>query len=156
VLDDDVLPLASGLSALGRTLQLRIAAAKLSYADASAVAQTVTPTATALLPLSPVHPAAVRDGSGVTLSWIRRTRIDGDSWDVVEVPLGEESEAYEVDILDGPSVVRTLSTSMPEVLYGAADEITDFGSPQTSLTIAVYQLSASVGRGIAAQATLKT
>jgi hypothetical protein len=156
VLDGNVLPLASGLSALGRTMQLRIAAAKLSYGDASAVAQTVTPTATALMPLSTVHPAAVRDGSGVTLSWIRRTRIDGDSWDVVEVLLGEESEAYEVDILDGSSVVRTLSTSAPEVLYGAADETIDFGSPQTSLTIAVYQLSASVGRGIAAQATLKS
>jgi hypothetical protein len=154
VLDGNVAPLVSGLNALGRPLQLRIGAANLSYGDAAAVAQTVTPGATALWPLSPVHLRAARDGSGVTFTWVRRTRIDGDSWDVQDVPLGEASEAYEADIFDGASVVRTLSTSRPQVLYAAADEIADFGAPQPSLTIAVYQISASVGRGIAARAVL--
>jgi hypothetical protein len=154
VLDANVLPLASGVNALGRTLELRIVAAKLSCGDASALAQTVTPTAVALWPLSPVHLHAERGGGGVTFSWIRRTRIDGDSWDVQDVPLGEDREAYEVDILHGASVARTLSASTPAVLYAAADELADFGSPQASLTIAVYQLSASVGRGIAAKAVL--
>lgn len=154
VLDDNVVTLARGLNALGRPMQLRIVAANLSYGDASAVAKTVTPTDVALRPLSPVHLRAVRDGAGVTFSWIRRTRIDGDSWDVQEVPLGEAAEAYELDVLDGPTVRRTLASTAPHVLYAAAAEAADFGGAQTSLSVAVYQLSATVGRGIAARAVL--
>jgi hypothetical protein len=154
VLDDNVIALARGLNALGRTMQLRIVAATLSYGDASAVAKTVTPTDVALRPLAPVHLRAVRDGAGVTFSWIRRTRIDGDSWDVQEVPLGEATEAYEVDVLAGSTVLRTLATATPQVLYAAAAETTDFGGPQASLSVAVYQLSATVGRGTAARAVL--
>ena len=105
------------------------------------------------MPLAPVHLKAVRDGSGVTFTWIRRTRIDGDSW-VGEVPLGEDSEQYALDIVSGGSVVRTLMASTPSVFYAAADEIADFGAPQTTLDVRVTQLSATVGRGFSAEATL--
>ncbi len=88
------------------------------------------------------------------LSWVRRTRASADSWNLDEVPLGEEREAYAVDILSGTTVVRTLSAATPTVLYAAADELTDFGAPQTSIKMSVSQLSASVGRGFAAQAVL--
>ena len=94
-----------------------------------------------------MHVKARRDGSGVTITWIRRTRIDGDSW-VGEVPLGEDSEQYEVDILSGGDVVRTLSATSPSALYAAADELADFGAAQTSLTVRVAQVSATVGRGL--------
>jgi hypothetical protein len=100
-----------------------------------------------------VHLKATRDGAGVTFSWIRHARFDGDSW-VGEVPLCETSEAYNVDILSGLSVVRSLAASSPSALYAAADEVADFGAPQTSLTVNVTQLSATVGRGFAAQAML--
>jgi hypothetical protein len=40
------------------------------------------------------------------------------------------------------------------VLYAAADEIADFGAAQTTLSVRVAQLSATVGRGIAAAAAL--
>jgi hypothetical protein len=72
----------------------------------------------------------------VTFTWIRRTRIDGDSW-VGEVPLGEDSENYAVDILSGTSVIRTLNATQPSALYAAADEIADFGVTQTSLSVRV-------------------
>ena len=68
----------------------------------------------------------------MTFTWIRRTRIDGDSW-VGEVPLGEDSEQYAVDILSGSTVVRTLNATTPTALYAAADELADFGAAQTSL-----------------------
>jgi hypothetical protein len=100
-----------------------------------------------------VHFRAVRDGSGVTIHWIRRTRADGDSW-TGEVPLGEDSEGYEVDIVSGVTVVRTLSTITPSVLYAAADELADFDAAQSSLTVRVTQLSATVGRGFPAETTL--
>lgn len=154
LLDAQVLPLVRGLNDLGRSMSLRIVAADRDHGDPSAVEIAVTPQATALMPLSPVHLTARRSSDGVQLSWIRRTRIDGDGWEATDVPLGEASEAYAIDILDGATVVRTLSATTPIVLYAAADEIADFGTPQTSLTVHVAQLSAAVGRGIVAGATL--
>ena len=153
LLDDNVAPIAWGLGALERNLQLRVVAANRDHGDTTSLALTATPQATALMPLAPVHVKAARDGSGVTFSWIRRTRIDGDSW-VGEVPLGEDSEQYALDILSGGSVVRTLTAAAPTVLYASADEVADFGAAQSALHVRVAQLSATVGRGFAADVTL--
>jgi hypothetical protein len=153
LLDASLVPLAKGTDALGRTQDLRLVAQGRDVSDPAAVALEITPDATALMPLSPVHLKARRDGAGVTFSWIRRTRIGGDGWGL-DVPLGEEREAYELDILSGASVVRTLSSSAPVALYAAADELADFGAAQPGFSIAVYQLSATAGRGIAARAIL--
>ena len=153
LLDANVVTIASGLGALERNLQLRVVAAARDHGDPTALALTATPQATALMPLAPVHVKAARGGSGVTLSWIRRTRIDGDSW-VGEVPLGEDSEQYALDILSGATVVRTLSATTPSVLYASADELADFGAAQSTLHVRVTQVSATVGRGFAADVTL--
>jgi hypothetical protein len=154
LLDRYVVPIARGLDMLGRTMQLRIVAADRGYDDPAAVALAVTPQATALKPLAPVHLNAQRTTGGVNLSWIRRKRGPMPvSWDV-SVPLGEDSEAYELDVLSGTSVVRTLHTTTPNVLYAASDETADFGGPQSSLSVRAYQLSAAIGRGFPAAATL--
>jgi hypothetical protein len=154
LLDEHVVPIARGLDALGRPLQLRLVAADRDHGDIAAVSLTATPTATALRPLSPVHLRAVRSAGGIEFRWIRRTRIDGDSWEAQDVPLGEAFEKYQLDILDGASVLRTLETAVPNVLYAAADEIADFGAPQDALSVRLAQVSATVGRGTAAEATL--
>jgi hypothetical protein len=80
LLDSHVVTIASGFDALERTLQLRVVAAGRDHGDPAALALTATPQATALMPLAPVHVKAARDIGGVTITWIRRTRIDGDSW----------------------------------------------------------------------------
>jgi hypothetical protein len=134
-------------------MQLRIVASGRNHDDPVAVALTVTPGDTALKPLSPVHVAAVRAGDGIHIWWIRRTRIDGDNWGV-EVPLGEQVEAYEIEILSGGAVLRSIGCAAPQALYAAADELADFGTVQTSLHVRVAQLSATVGRGYAADVTL--
>lgn len=108
-----------------------------------------------LMPYSPVHVAGTRDGSdNLTITWIRRTRIAGEWRDRVDVRLGEETEAYEVDVLDGANVVRTLSSASPSVTYTASDQTTDFGAPQASVDVRIHQLSATVGRGHPTEATL--
>jgi hypothetical protein len=154
LLDAQVVPLVRGLDALGRPVQLRIVAAAKSHGDVTALALSLTPGPTALTPLAPVHLEAVRSAAGVTFTWIRRTRIGGDAWDAVEVPLGEAREAYELDIVSGASVVRTLSPVAPSVLYAGAAELADFGAVQTALTVRVTQISATIGRGHVTQATL--
>jgi hypothetical protein len=100
-----------------------------------------------LRPLSPVHVKGVRSSSDIAISWIRRTRSGGDNWELPEVPLGEESESYEVDILDGTAVKRTLTASSPSVTYSSADQIADFDSVQSSVSIKVYQTNSVFGRG---------
>lgn len=117
---------------------------------------TVAFTGASLKPYAPAHVEGVRDGSdNLTISWIRRTRIGGAWRDGSDASLGETSEAYEVDIMDGDDVVRTLSgLTSPEAEYSAADQTTDFGSPQSSVAVRVYQLSSVVGRGFAAEATV--
>lgn len=111
-------------------------------------AQSFTYSGVALKPYAPVWVTGMRDGSeNLTISWVRRTRLDGQWRDGVDVPLNEESEAYEVEILDGSDVVRTISVNTPTASYSATKQTSDFGSPQSSISVRVYQLSAVVGRG---------
>ncbi len=118
-------------------------------------AQSFAYNANALKPYAPAHVAGERDGAGnLTISWIRRTRHGGSWRDGVDVPLSEASEAYEIDILDGEDVVRTLSASTPSVSYDAADQTSDFGSPQSSVSVKIYQMSERIGRGRPAEVSV--
>lgn len=101
-----------------------------------------------------VHPRLHQRYSSSTLSWIRRTRVGGDSW-LNEVPLGEETEEYDVLILDGASVVRTIRLASQGTLYTAAQQMADFGAPPASLAWRVAQISRAYGRGVTAE-TLST
>ncbi len=104
-----------------------------------------------LRPLAPVHLAARRLADDLVLSWIRRTRIGGDNWDQTEVPLGEESESYDIEILNaGGVVVRTIAANpIPTFTYAAAQIAADFPSGLPSpFRFTVYQLSTAFGRGV--------
>ena len=118
--------------------------------------QSFTYTAIALKPYSPAQIAGTRDGSGnLTLTWLRRTRIGGDWRDAVDVPLSEDSEKYEIDIMSGGTVKRTITgLTSPTASYTAAQQVTDFGSAQSAITVNVYQISARVGRGYAGNVTV--
>lgn len=100
-------------------------------------------TAVANKPYAPSHVEAVRNtGSGDwTINWIRRTRIGGATLNGQDVPLGETSESYKVQILDGATVVRTITATTNSAAYTSAEQTTDFGSPQTSLAGKVAQVS---------------
>ncbi|MFN3746810.1 MAG: hypothetical protein ACK4TL_19080, partial [Hyphomicrobiaceae bacterium] len=111
--------------------------------------------ARALLPLAPLHARGERNAAGdLAIRWIRRTRLAAPWVDHVDAPLGEASEAYQIDIMAGPSVKRTIATSVPEAVYCAAAQIADFGSLQSAVTCRIYQLSERVGRGQALEVTL--
>ncbi len=102
-----------------------------------------------------IGPGWVTHSSSSYWGWVRRTRLNGDWKDAVDVPLSEESERYEVDIMSGVTLKRTITgLTSPTASYTAAQQVTDFGSAQASILVNVYQLSTAVGRGIAGIATI--
>jgi len=104
----------------------------------------------ALKPLAPVHLRARRREDGILISFIRRTRIGGDSWDSAEVPLNEEFERYRLFILSSSGTVkRIVETEKSEFLYTNADERIDFGVAQTVLQVRIAQLSHIADEGFA-------
>jgi hypothetical protein len=107
-----------------------------------------------LKPLSPVHIRGTRVSGDLNLAWLRRTRNGGDSWDTVDVPLGEAEERYEVDILEGATVKRTLTATTPAATYTVAQQTADFGAPQSSVALRICQVSATRGRGTPREATV--
>lgn len=149
VYDTNRLGYLEGTSAnLGVDLVLRYGPSGVLLGDGRYQNRTVTPAGVAFRPYAPVDLKQALSGSDIVLSWKRRTRYDGDAWDVVEVPLNEEYERYEVDIYDGASVVRTIVVDNSEtVTYTAAQQTEDFGSTQSSVEWKVYQMSATFGRG---------
>jgi hypothetical protein len=61
---------------------------------------TFTNTAIGLKPFAPVNPRRITDIQGsVGYQWDRRTRL-ADNWLAGSVPLGEDTEAYDVELLD--------------------------------------------------------
>jgi hypothetical protein len=153
LLDNALFPVASGLSNLGMSLQFRVGPANRDHADAAVTEITTSVSAKALMPYAPVHASATRSASGVAIAFIRRGRIDADAWEPVDIPLGEEREAYDI-VIATPGGSRVLSATTPFALYAASDEIADFGSPQSALALQIYQASATVGRGFPLAATV--
>ncbi len=113
-----------------------------------------------LTPYSPVDAFAVRDGDGnATVHVTRRSRLDGgmtllESISYGGVPIGEASLALEMDVMDGADVVRTIPAVIEQFPYSEAQQIADFGSVQNPLSVKVYQISATVGRGYAGAFTI--
>ncbi len=98
-----------------------------------------------LRPYPVAHLRAAAGAGGVDLTWIRRTRIDGDSWDGVEVPLGEESESYLVRVEAGGVLLRQATVAAPAWTYDSAAQAADGASG--IVTISVAQVSARFGPG---------
>jgi hypothetical protein len=155
LLDDAVRSLAIADSDIGLALYWRAGPARKDIGD---VAYTTTQqrfTGKGLAPLSPVHIKIAHNATGdIVFNWTRRTRINGDSWETTDVPLGETTESYTLDVLDLGAVKRTITSFTPSALYTTADQLADFGTPQSSLTIRLAQVSPTYGRGTSRTLTL--
>ncbi|MDO5758010.1 MAG: glycoside hydrolase/phage tail family protein [Rhodobacterales bacterium] len=108
-----------------------------------------------LRPYSPVHLRAVRaSGGAVDVSWIRRTRIDGDQWDTREVPLGEETESYVLRVIRDGNILREVMLASPEWSY--EPEAQDADGAGISFEVHVAQVSARFGAGVFAKLVVAT
>jgi hypothetical protein len=147
LLDNAVAQLAITPADVGLPLNWKYGPALYDIGNAAYGSASLAFAGTGLRPLSPVHVTAEQVAEGLRIAWIRRTRIRGDSWEQVEVPLGEDSEGYQIVILDGTTIRRVLASPTPWVVYTIAQQTADFGAPQPNYTLCIYQLSATYGRG---------
>ncbi len=152
LLNRAVAALPLGSEQLGLPLRYRFGPARDGHAAPTFTELTIAAAGVGLRPFAPVQLRARRNGSGsIELAWIRRTRFGGVGWELSEVPLNEEREAYRLDILDGATLKRRVEPTSPAYVYSAADQTADFGGPAPAFTARVVQLSATVGPGYALQ-----
>ncbi|WP_230721455.1 hypothetical protein [Martelella mediterranea] len=162
VLDESLASLPLAEADLGIPWNWRIGPASRPVSDETYVGHAFTPAGVGLRTFSVAHVEQPwrrpRTPGDLTIRWTRRSRaLSADSWGGLEVPLAEELEAYEVEILDGATVKRVLSTATTSAVYTAAQQTADWGellAPGDTLDIRIYQLSALVGRGAPKAVTL--
>ncbi len=121
----------------------RIGPAQRGYDDPSYIHRTHAFDGNGLRPLRPSHLRCTVTPSGKTFDWIRRTRIDGDGWDNIEVPLGEETEQYLIRVSQNGQVIRETRTNAPTWHYDDALQLADGVAGAALLSVA--QVSASYG-----------
>ena len=139
-------------AARGLARHYRIGSARRSVDDASYVGRVLAFAGVGLRPYPPAHLRANQTGGDLVLTWVRRTRIDGDSWEGFEVPLGEASEAYLLRVIDATGLRREVVVSAPSYAYSAAMQAAD--APETPYFIEVAQLSDRFGPGPFARITI--
>lgn len=155
LLDGAVLFVENSLTELGIARNFKAVTAGFSITDTASTSFTWN--ANGLKPLSVVDVQGSRDGSNnLTVTWVRRSRLGHETpYAGADLPLGEQYERYELDVMNGSTVIRTITVNdATTASYSAADQTTDFGSPQASITIKIYQISATVGRGFERSATV--
>jgi hypothetical protein len=162
VLDSLLADLPVAEADLGIPWNWRIGPAAKPVSDETYVARSFAPEGIGLRPFMPVHVEQpwrrARVPGDLTMRWTRRDRsLAADSWNAAEVPMSEATEAYVVDILDGPVVKRSLTTATISAVYTAAEQTADWGAPLgpgDSLTVRIAQLGQLFGAGAANLTTL--
>ncbi|WP_421724225.1 baseplate multidomain protein megatron [Bauldia sp.] len=156
LLDGAIEPLEISEAESTLSLTARCGPAGAVYDPEDFVDVELVPARRGLTCLPPVHLTAVRQSGSndVAVGWIRQTRIGGDPWEPVEVPLGETAESYLVTVLDNGATVRTATVSEPAWVYPTTDQVSDFGAPPVQLTLRLQQISPTEGPGLALERTL--
>lgn len=103
-----------------------------------------------------VWPLSVADLEGVretsndwTLIWRRRSRLAVDPFRTDELPLLEDEELYDIEVLNvgTGTLVAIYESTTPDFTYTSSQQTTDFGSAQSTIRVKVYQRGTLVHRG---------
>lgn len=132
-------------SARGLARYYRIGPTSRGYDDSNIVLRTEAFDGIGLRPYPVAHLRHTVTSGDIQLAWRRRTRLDGDSWQSTEVPLGEDGEAYLVRVIEADAIQAEYTTTQPSFVYTSAMRSSDGVS--SDFQMAVAQLSASFGPG---------
>ncbi|SNY92808.1 Putative phage tail protein [Cohaesibacter sp. ES.047] len=150
LLDSAIASLHVEVSQLRKDLPHRAVRSGAGLSDPSNLDVAIAVPGRGLRPLSPVHLRIRRQNSGaVSFSWIRRDRIDADSWVGSATPMSEASERYEVTILtaDGVTLIRQIEVAEPQWTYSSVDQVSDNLVSLEAFTVTIAQISQKLGPG---------
>jgi hypothetical protein len=109
---------------------------------------------------APVAVRIARDAAtnDATITWTRRSRKSTRfaSPAGIAAPLGEASEAYQIEVYADDTfaaVVRTISATNASASYSAAQQTADGLTLGNPISLRVYQINEIIGRGYAAEVT---
>ena len=90
----------------------------------------------------PAHLRFVKTSGGDhNFTWLRRGRVNSDSWETVEIPLDAGSELYSIRVIAGDeSILREWQVAQPQTEYTLSDRELDMGDPNASYRIEVAQI----------------
>ncbi len=151
LLDEAVMPVEIDAAQLAKTLPFRIVPTGGALSDPRNIDLNIGIVGRGLVPLSPVHLRVLRseaDGT-LTFSWIRRDRLDADSWVDSIIPLSEELEVYSVSIRhpDTGETLRTTELNAPVWQYSASAQVEDGVEDLTDIVLDIAQVSRRTGAG---------
>lgn len=132
-------------SSRGLARYYRVGAASRGYDDPNVTLRVEAFDGVGLRPYPVAHLRHTLSSGDVLLTWKRRTRMEGDSWQSIEVPLAEETEAYLIRIIQSSAVAAEYTVSQPAFAYTSAMRASD--GVAGAFDVAVAQLSNSFGPG---------
>ncbi|TJW14469.1 MAG: hypothetical protein E5W82_10865 [Mesorhizobium sp.] len=108
-------------------------------------------------PYAVVNIASELAGGDTTVTFDYRSRLS--AWEMFSVApdCGEDTLSFQIDVMDAGSpntALHTYTVATNAWTYTAAQKTTDWGSPPAEATIRIYMISAAVGRGHVAEATI--
>lgn len=146
LLDENLINISLNLDILNQDLSFKA----VSYGELvdNVTAKNVIVTAQNLKPYTVTNATIESDSSNnIAISFNRRSRITS-GWATPQPPLAEQTEKYEIDILnDGNEVVRTIESNTTSISYSSVEQIADFGTILSNIKLSIYQISDLVGRG---------
>jgi hypothetical protein len=101
----------------------------------------------AVTPLSPVHVRARRVGGDMLITWIRRSRANGDDLSAAEIALDEPFERYRMTLSLGGNLLRRAEVDGPEFIYSAAMQSADGLAGEQFLTAQIEQMGRIIALG---------
>lgn len=138
----------------GEAIQFIVPPAGAFTTDARAATLSAALPHAAARPWAPAHLRAQRlAGGDVSIAWVPCAR-SGDHWGAGEPPLGAPAESYRLEILDGSTLKRAVTTASPGYIYAAADQTADFGAPPASLRLRIAQVAADGSAGLNKELTI--
>lgn len=150
----DLKRISGNVAQIGKTFLFKAAHSGQSL-DEITTPTSLTVTGESIKPYSPVNLEVIpQSNQDLLISWNLRTRRYGVWREGVEVTLSDTNQST-LEILDNSNnVIRTeeIFSDNPSYLYTLALQVADFGTPQTSLNLRVYQINNLIGRGNFAQA----
>ncbi|MEL6920583.1 MAG: glycoside hydrolase/phage tail family protein, partial [Pseudomonadota bacterium] len=154
VLNSAIVPLSANDAPRGAALNYLVGPARKVPSETSHTAAIYAPDYRALTPYAPVHLAVAGSaGGGLSVSWVRRDRLDPDDWQRVEIPNSEASLSYRLTVSANGQSLQHVTTR--EHLDLAPDALAPLAlSTGDALAITVQQISDAIGPGDPATASL--